>query len=137
MQHFLAKIIASNGNDLSSDKLVHNRLVRYSKGEFDGPALKVTRKGKSITIKASLDYENIIGFLVASTMHSGANDLEGNITVFEDPADAMKRASGQFQGKKVWILLASKTGGRQRDRTKFIRWPNHGELTRLIDTSLQ
>jgi len=112
LEHFLAKIVASNGKDLSSDKLVHNRFVRYSWGEFDGPVLKATRKGKSITIKASLDYENIIGFLVATTMHSGTNDLEGNITVFEDPADAMKRAvpankqsQVEVDAKKAsWIL---------------------------------
>ncbi|HME50963.1 MAG TPA: hypothetical protein VKM55_01985 [Candidatus Lokiarchaeia archaeon] len=112
MEHFLAKIIASNGEDLSSDKLVHNRFVRYSKGEFDGPVLKATRKGKSITIKASLDYENILGFLVASSMRSGTNDLEGNVTAFEDPADAMKLAiplgrQGQVEvdAKKAgWIL---------------------------------
>jgi len=91
MEHFLAKIISTN-DDLSSDKLVHNRFVRYSKGNFDGPALKATRKGKSITIKASLDYENILGFLVANSINSKTIDVEGNITVFEDPADAMNIA---------------------------------------------
>lgn len=112
MEHFLTKIIASNGEDLSSDKLVHNRFVRYSKGEFDGPVLKATKKGKSITIKASLDYENILGFLVASSMRSNTNDLEGNITAFEDPANTMKFAIPANKNDQVdvdakktdWIL---------------------------------
>ena len=123
LEHFLAKIIASNGEDLSSDKLVHNRFVRYSKGEFDGPALKATRKGKSITVKASLDYENILGFLVATTMHSGTNDLEGNITVFEDPRNAMnlaipaaKQSQVEMDAKKAgWILEFS--GSWTKDET--------------------
>jgi len=115
MDHFLTKIIKSNGVDLSKDKSVHIRFVRYSKGIFDGPALKITRKGKSIAIKASLDYENILGFLVASLMHADTVELEGNITTFEDPAPMMEIAipagkQGQVlvnEKKATWVLTFS------------------------------
>ncbi len=92
MEHYLATIVAGKGADLSAIKPVHNRFVRYSKGTFDGPTAKITRKGKSITVKAGLDYENIIGFLVLSAIKSGTVGVEGNITAFEDPRPAMGAA---------------------------------------------
>lgn len=85
MQHFLSKIIASKGSDLSADPSVHYRFVRYSKGIFDGPAIKLTIRGKSITIKGSPDYEDILGFLVASSITSDDILVSGNVLCFEDP----------------------------------------------------
>ncbi len=112
MEHYLASITAAKGKDLSADKVVHNRFVRYSKGSFDGPTMKITRKGKSITVKAGVDYENILGFLVLSSIKSTAVGVEGNITAFEDPEPAMREvipAAKQDQilmdaKKNNWIM---------------------------------
>jgi hypothetical protein len=92
MEHYLATIIAAKGKDLSAIKPVHNRFVRYSKGTFDGPKMKLTRKGKSITVKVGVDYENILGFLVLSNIKSAAVSVEGNVTAFEDPKPVMGAA---------------------------------------------
>ncbi|MFX0099723.1 MAG: hypothetical protein ACFFCS_09080 [Candidatus Hodarchaeota archaeon] len=85
MQHFLSKIVGSKGSDLSKDPSVHYRFVRYSKGIFNGPALKLTKRGKSITIKGSPDYEDICGFFVASSITSDDILVNGNVLCFEDP----------------------------------------------------
>lgn len=112
MEHYLASIIAAKGKDLSASKPVHNRFVRYSKGSFDGPKIKITRKGKSITVKSSVDYENILGFLVLSSIKASVVSVEGNITAFEDPKPVMNTAipaarQGQVlldEKKNNWIL---------------------------------
>ncbi|MBN2150496.1 MAG: hypothetical protein JW839_03515 [Candidatus Lokiarchaeota archaeon] len=112
MEHYLARIVSAKGADLSTTKPVHNRFVRYSKGTFEGPTAKISRKGKSITVKAGLDYENILGLLVLSAIKSGSVSVEGNITAFEDPRPVMGEvipASKQDQvmmdeKKNNWIL---------------------------------
>jgi hypothetical protein len=104
MEHYIATIIASKNKDLSSNPLVHNRFVRYSKGSFDGPTLKITRKGKSITVKGGVDYENILGFLVLSAIKASEITVAGNITAFEDPALVMRDLPKQDQ-----IILDEKT----------------------------
>ncbi len=103
MEHFLTTISAAKGKDLSANKVVHNRFVRYSKGSFDGPTMKITRKGKSITVKAGVDYENILGFLVFSNIKSNVVDVEGNITAFEDPAPAMREAIPAAKQNQILI----------------------------------
>ncbi|MEX2730010.1 MAG: hypothetical protein Q6353_022400 [Candidatus Sigynarchaeum springense] len=112
MEHYLSTIIAAKGADLSAKKPVHNRFVRYSKGTFDGPTAKISRKGKSITVKAGIDYENILGFLVLSNIKSDKISVEGNITAFEDPRPVIGSVipaarDGQVmmdEKKNNWIL---------------------------------
>ena len=57
---------------------------------FDGPALKLTRRGKSVTIKGSPDYEDILGYLVASSITGDEIDVSGNILCFEDPKELIE-----------------------------------------------
>nr|MDO8086418.1 hypothetical protein [Candidatus Sigynarchaeum springense] len=112
MEHYLSTIIAAKGADLSANKPVHNHFVRYSKGTFEGPTAKISRRGKSITVKAGIDYENILGILVLSNIKSGPVSVEGNITAFEDPRPVMgdvipAAREGQVlmdEKKNSWIL---------------------------------
>lgn len=114
MDHFLGRIIAAQGADLSADMSVHNKLVRYSKGTFNGPALKLSIKGKTITIKGSVDYENALGALVIDTTTAPEVSLEGNIIAFEDPSALISKhfprneLSTSSKGAK-WIVIPSGT----------------------------
>ncbi|MHA1681564.1 MAG: hypothetical protein ACTSUE_11190 [Promethearchaeota archaeon] len=93
MEHFLAKIVNGDGADLTKVPSCHYKLVRYSRGKFSGPALSITRRGKSITIKGSLDYEDILGWLVLSAF-SDQDEITalGAIIVYGNPAPILEKA---------------------------------------------
>jgi hypothetical protein len=128
MEHYLSTILAAKGKDLSAIKPVHNRFVRYSKGSFDGPTMKLTRKGKSITVKAGVDYENILGFLVFSNIKANEVSVEGNITAFEDPKPAMGAAIPA--AKQDQVLMDEKTNNWTLEFTGNWTKP---ELTKIYD----
>ncbi len=106
MEYFINKIIQANGSDLSSSVFVHNRFVRFSKGEFEGPALKATRKGKTVTIKATVDYENLLGFLAIEFMQGNVISLDGTFTAFEDPSNTI--AACIPAGKREFVSVDAK-----------------------------
>jgi hypothetical protein len=127
MEHFLTKIINANGDDLSADKSVHGKFVRFSKGQFEGAALKAIRRGKVLTIKATVDYEYILGYLALETIPGSQVALDGNITVFDDPAEAIataipadKKDSITVDKKKTnWIVSIEGTWGKDEAKALF------------------
>ena len=61
MSHFTSKLALGK-----SDNAVHMKLTKFSKGDFDGPAIEVSAKGKSMTMNGSAEYEDIIGSILAN-----------------------------------------------------------------------
>ena len=78
--------------DLSDDISVHSHFVRYSKGYFDGPALQIIRRGKTLSIKASPEYEDILGYLVTINIDSDSIEADGTFFAFDDPNETIELA---------------------------------------------
>lgn len=77
--HFLTKII---NNQL--DEEVHRRFVKFSTGEFVGPAISVTVKKKSINFKASFDYQDFVMEFIIKRASSVDCGVKGNIFSSQD-----------------------------------------------------
>lgn len=61
MLHFTSKLALGKPDDA-----VHQRLVKYSKGDFDGPVIELAVRGKTLTMNGSPEYEDAIGWILAS-----------------------------------------------------------------------
>ena len=62
----------------SEHEWIHNKFIKYSKGEFPGPYISVKKAGAFLKINSSADYVNILGMLLAGTF-SGTLKVEGSI----------------------------------------------------------
>ncbi len=47
------------------DEKTHKKFIKYGKGEFPGPVLEIKKQGKSIKVKGSFDYSDVLGRLIA------------------------------------------------------------------------
>lgn len=68
--HFLKKVIETQqlNNPAENHVDVHRHYYRYSRGDFIGPALKISKSSTKITLKGSHEYEDLILELVSKTI---------------------------------------------------------------------
>ncbi|MHA1311423.1 MAG: hypothetical protein ACTSWR_00645 [Candidatus Helarchaeota archaeon] len=80
MKHFLIKIF---NNEI--DESIHDKFLRYSKGEFEGPVLDLVIRGKKVSFYVDRDYDQY--FLDFILRHLPSNDykVSGNIITKSDP----------------------------------------------------
>ena len=113
--HFLKKLLESpNLEDPAVKHLdVHRHFYRYSKGEFLGPALKITKTSKRITLKGSHEYEDLILETVTNTITENEFEIKGKIISGSDIGDLvsnlgfdwnLKKSTGQTKNYKANIL---------------------------------
>ncbi len=62
----------------SEQDWIHQRFIRYGKGEFSGPYISIKKVGDFLKIRSSADYINILGMLLVETF-SGILKVEGSI----------------------------------------------------------
>jgi hypothetical protein len=76
--HFLKKVIETPSLESPSEKHldVHRHYYRYSRGDFIGPALKITRTSSKITLKGSHEYEDLILELVTKSISDPKQEFE-------------------------------------------------------------
>lgn len=76
--HFLNKLIDNPklDNPAKNHIDVHRHFYRYSRGDFIGPALKITQTKARITIKGSVEYEDLIQEFVASKVPDDELDIK-------------------------------------------------------------
>lgn len=67
--NFLKEILYGNPDR----DYIHQKFIKYSRGEFDGPAITVKKTGNSIKIIATSEYSDIIGWILAK---NSDNDLK-------------------------------------------------------------
>lgn len=60
MLHFISKIVLGEADDT-----VHWRLIKYSRGDFQGGVIEARIKGSSLTLSGSPEYEDLIGSIFA------------------------------------------------------------------------
>ncbi|MHA1230522.1 MAG: hypothetical protein ACTSRP_16990 [Candidatus Helarchaeota archaeon] len=84
MDHFLIKIFKDK-----IDEDVHNKFLRYSKGEFEGPKLNLVIKGKKINFYVDRDYDEYFLDFIIKKMKDDEYKISGNILTPSDPSAEM------------------------------------------------
>jgi len=113
--HFLKKIIESpNLEDPAKQHIdVHRHFYRYSKGEFLGPALKISKSNTRITLKGAHEYEDLILEVVVNTLSEEEVEIKGILISGNDIGDLiknlvfdwiLKKSTGQTKNYKANIL---------------------------------
>lgn len=86
--HFLKELIENPElEDPARNHMnIHRHFYRYSKGDFIGPAIKISKTSSKITLKGSHEYEDLIAELVLESMKDWNNDIEieGNLIAGKD-----------------------------------------------------
>ncbi|MBU4265649.1 MAG: hypothetical protein L6243_05505 [Candidatus Altiarchaeales archaeon] len=72
--NFIRELFEGN----SEQDWIHNKFVKYSKGEFSGPYISIKKAGAFLKISSSADYVNILGMLLVGTF-SGSLKVDGAI----------------------------------------------------------
>jgi hypothetical protein len=77
--HFLKKIIETPvlEDPANNYKSIHRHFYRYSRGDFIGPAIKITKTKAKLTLKGSHEYEDLILEIVTN----GITDLEDQFEI--------------------------------------------------------
>ena len=113
--HFLKKIIESpNLEDPAKQHIdVHRHFYRYSKGEFLGPALKISKSNTRITLKGAHEYEDLILEVVVNSLSEEEVKIKGILISGNDISDLiknlgfdwiLKKSTGQTKNYKANIL---------------------------------
>jgi len=115
--HFLSKLIETPILDDPAKKhmYVHRHFYRYSKGDFIGPALKISKSSGKITLKGTHEYEDLILELVVRSLSNSESDFEikGKLITGSNLKETLsklglnwdlKRSTGQTQNYKSEIV---------------------------------
>jgi len=70
MTHFIKKVIQSPilEDPAKNHKDIHRHYYRYSKGDFIGPALKISKTKARINLKGTHEYEDLISEIVVTSV---------------------------------------------------------------------
>ncbi|MBA7541048.1 hypothetical protein ES705_33355 [subsurface metagenome] len=126
--HFLKKIIESpNLEDPAKQHIdVHRHFYRYSKGEFLGPALKISKSNTRITLKGAHEYEDLILEVVVNTLSEEEVEIKGILISGNDISDLIKNLGFD------WILKKS-TGQTNNYKANILSTTNKETLLESIE----
>lgn len=126
--HFLKKIIESpNLEDPAKQHIdVHRHFYRYSKGEFLGPALKISKSNTRITLKGAHEYEDLILEVVVNTLSKEEVEIKGILISGNDISDLIKNLGFD------WILKKS-TGQTKNYKANILSTTNKETLLESIE----
>ncbi|MFW9771464.1 MAG: hypothetical protein ACFFFB_00585 [Candidatus Heimdallarchaeota archaeon] len=86
--HFIKKIIETPilENPAKNQMFIHRHFYRYSRGDFTGPALKISKTSAKITLKGSHEYEDLILELVTRSIPNSDEvfEIKGNLITGSD-----------------------------------------------------
>jgi hypothetical protein len=115
--HFLSKLIETPNLDDPAKKHmgIHRHFYRYSKGDFIGPALKISKTSAKITLKGAHEYEDLILEIVLRSISDSQADFEikGKLITGSDLQDtlsnlginwSLKKSTGQTKNYKADII---------------------------------
>lgn len=95
MDHFLTKLIHG-----LNDKSVHRRFIKFSKGEFPegGPVVRIkATKKNSLTLNASFEYEDLIGYFVATHLPSEGASYKVQGDIYTQPHVDLEEIQGKLE----------------------------------------
>lgn len=100
--HFLRKVVESpHLEDPAKDHInVHRHFYRYSKGEFSGPTLKITKTNTRTTLRGSFEYEDLIQEIVTSTILEDEIEIKGVLITGIDSSELIRSLGLDWNLKK-------------------------------------
>ncbi len=100
--HFLRKVVESpHLEDPAKDHInVHRHFYRYSKGEFPGPTLKITKTNTRTTLRGSFEYEDLIQEIVTSTIFEDEIEIKGVLITGIDSSELIRSLGLDWKLKK-------------------------------------
>ena len=116
--HFLTELVKTPElkDPFKNHLNIHRHFYRYSKGEFIGPALKITKSNTRITMKGSHEYEDLILEIVANTVSEKNFEIKGTLISGKDINDVImnlgfdwKLAKSKGDTKNYKATILSKT----------------------------
>ncbi|MFW9864858.1 MAG: hypothetical protein ACFFEN_02050 [Candidatus Thorarchaeota archaeon] len=113
--HFLNKLTKNpNLEDPAKEHIdVHRHFYKYSKGEFIGPALKISKTNTRITLKGAHEYEDLIQEIVTHTISVDEFEITGTLISGSDVSELitnfgfdwnLKKSTGETKNYKAKIL---------------------------------
>ncbi|MHA1506838.1 MAG: hypothetical protein ACTSR0_06650 [Candidatus Asgardarchaeia archaeon] len=96
--HYTTKIVKN-----IVDENLHNSLVKFGKGEFDGPKVYVKVYGKDVILKSSLSYEGILGKAFILCLDEQKLEVSGKIVFLKKPDEKVSKEYGielKFKGNR-------------------------------------
>ena len=110
--HFLSKLIKNPILEDPANKNmdIHRHFYRYSKGDFLGPALKISRTKTRITLKGTHEYEDVIQELVLNTASEDNIEIKGVLITGTDLSNniadlnlnwSLKKSTGKTKNYKA------------------------------------
>ncbi|MFW9949982.1 MAG: hypothetical protein ACFFKA_07645 [Candidatus Thorarchaeota archaeon] len=128
--HFLKKIIGTPSLDdpAQNHMDVHRHFYRYSKGEFIGPALKISRSSTKITLKGSHEYEDLIEELVVESISDTQKvfEIKGTLIAGTDLSSTIENLGFNWDLKKS-------TGQTQNYKASILSTTNRDQILKAID----
>ena len=129
--HFLTELIQTpNLEDPTKKHMnIHRHFYRYSKGDFIGPALKISKTSAKITLKGTHEYEDLILELVGRSISNTDPDFEikGKLITGSDLQDTISNLGLN------WVLKKS-TGKTKNYKADIIDQINKKLLLQAVDT---
>ena len=93
--HFLRDLIDNpkDENPIENFPHIHRRFIRYSKGIFDGPMIRIKFTKNKITVGSAFEYEDILTLLVVKSLpesHTAEFPVTGKIISGKDFTETLK-----------------------------------------------
>ncbi|MFX0069939.1 MAG: hypothetical protein ACFFAO_02515 [Candidatus Hermodarchaeota archaeon] len=100
--HFLSKLIKTPTleDPVNKDMDVHRHFYRYSKGDFLGPAIKISRTKSRITLKGTHEYEDVILELILNAASEDNIEIKGVLITGTDLSDEITHLNLDWSLKK-------------------------------------
>ncbi|MBN1802747.1 MAG: hypothetical protein JW891_14650 [Candidatus Lokiarchaeota archaeon] len=100
--HFLRKIIETPKlEEVAKEHFyVHRHFYRYSKGEFIGPAITITKTNAKITIKGTHEYEDLIQEIGCKVSTNDQVNVSGTLETGKDLSEDLKKLGLDWKLKK-------------------------------------
>ncbi len=100
--HFLSKIIETPElKDVAKEHFyIHRHFYRYSKGEFIGPAVLITKTSTKITIKGTHEYEDLIQEIGCKVSTTDQVTISGVLETGKDISEDLKKIGLDWKLKK-------------------------------------
>jgi len=113
--HYLKKVVNSPiiKTPIEENLSIHRHFYRYSRGDFIGPGLRITKTKAKITLKGSHEYEDLILELVTRTLSEDSVEIKGTLITGSDIGKLitelgfdwkLKKSTGKTQNYKVNII---------------------------------
>ncbi|MFX1356085.1 MAG: hypothetical protein ACFFA8_02265 [Promethearchaeota archaeon] len=127
--HFLNKLIKTPILDDPANKHreVHRHFYRYSRGDFIGPAIKISKTSTKITLKGTHEYEDLILEIVTKTISNNSDfEIKGRLITGSDISKIISNLGFNWE-------LKQSTGKTKNFKADIIDKTNREQLLNAID----